>query len=91
MTLNNNSNFQFVVSDPLRKNNLSVFFLSTEEKKVDDFLCFSFDLYEVNTCIFPPTSILCVVCDFPLKANNKRPNNNIDFFIDKVNLVSIAK
>ena len=41
MILNNNSNFQFVVSEPLRKNNLSVFFLSSEEKKVDDCLCFS--------------------------------------------------
>ena len=52
MILNNNSNFQFVVSDPLRKNNLSVFFLSTEEKKVDDYLCFSEalkkDLVSVN-------------------------------------------
>ena len=33
MILNNNSNFQFVVSEPLKKNNLSVFFLSTEKKK----------------------------------------------------------
>ena len=52
MILNNNSNFQFVVSEPLRKNNLSVFFLSTEEKKVDDYLCFSEalkkDLVSVN-------------------------------------------
>ena len=52
MILNNNSNFQFVVSEPLRKNNLSVFFLSNEEKKVDDNLCFSEalkkDLVSVN-------------------------------------------
>ena len=52
MILNNNSNFQFVVSEPLRKNNLSVFFLSNEEKKVDDYLCFSEalkkDLVSVN-------------------------------------------
>ena len=41
MSLNNNSNFQFVVSEPLRKNNLSVFFLSSEKKKVDNYLCFS--------------------------------------------------
>ena len=41
MSLNNNSNFQFIVSEPLRKNNLSVFFLSFEEKKTDDYLCFS--------------------------------------------------
>ena len=52
MILNNNSNFQFVVSEPIRKNNLSVFFLSTKEKKVDDYLCFSEalkkDLVSVN-------------------------------------------
>ena len=52
MILNDNSNFQFVVSEPLRKNNLSVFFLSNEEKKVDDYLCFSEalkkDLVSVN-------------------------------------------
>ena len=52
MSLNNYSNFQFVVSEPSRKNNLSVFFLSTEEKKVDNFLCFSEalkkDLVSVN-------------------------------------------
>ena len=41
MSLNNNLNLQFAVSEPLRKNNLSVFFLSSEEKKVDDCLCFS--------------------------------------------------
>ena len=41
MSLNNNSNFQFFVSEPLIKNNLSVFFLSAEEKKVDNYLCFS--------------------------------------------------
>tara|TARA_B100000945_G_scaffold98003_1_gene76735 strand:- start:3 stop:953 length:951 start_codon:yes stop_codon:yes gene_type:complete len=41
MSLNNNPNFQFFVSEPLRKNNLSVFFLSAEEKKVDNYLCFS--------------------------------------------------
>ena len=41
MSLNNNLNLQFVVSEPLRKNNLSVFFLSNEEKKVDNYLCFS--------------------------------------------------
>ena len=41
MSLNNNLNFQFVVSEPLRKNNLSVFFLSKKEKKVVDYLCFS--------------------------------------------------
>ena len=52
MSLNNYSNFQFVVSEPSRKNNLSVFFLSTEEKKVDNFLCFfeslKKDLVSVN-------------------------------------------
>ena len=52
MSLNNNSNFQFVVSEPLRKNNLSVFFLSAEEKKIDNYLCFSkalkMDLVSVN-------------------------------------------
>ena len=52
MILNNNSNFQFVVSEPLRKNNLSVFFLSSEEKKMDNYLCFSEalkkDLVSVN-------------------------------------------
>ena len=41
MSLNNNLNFQFFVSEPLRKNNLSVFFLSTEEKKEVNYLCFS--------------------------------------------------
>ena len=41
MSLNNNLNFQFFVSEPLRKNNLSVFFLSTEEGKVVNYLCFS--------------------------------------------------
>ena len=41
MNLDNSSNFQFIVSEPLRKNNLSVFFLSAEEKKVDNYLCFS--------------------------------------------------
>ena len=41
MSLNKNSNFQFFVSEPLRKNNLSVFFLSAEKKKVDNYLCFS--------------------------------------------------
>jgi len=41
MSLNSYSNFQFVVSEPLRKNNLSVFFLSSEEKKIDNCLCFS--------------------------------------------------
>ena len=40
MSLNNNSNFQFVVSEPLRKNNLSVFFLSSKVKKADNYLCF---------------------------------------------------
>ena len=52
MSLNNNPNFQFVVSEPLRKNNLSVFFLSAKAKKVDDYLCFSEalkkDLVSVN-------------------------------------------
>ena len=52
MSLNNYSNFQFVVSEPLRKNNLSVFFLSSEEKKIDNCLCFSEalkkDLVSVN-------------------------------------------
>ena len=52
MSLNNNLNFQFVVSEPLIKNNLSVFFLSSEEKKVDNYLCFSEalkkDLVSVN-------------------------------------------
>ena len=52
MIINNNSNFQFVVSEPLRKNNLSVFFLSKKEKKVNDYLCFSEalkkDLVSVN-------------------------------------------
>ena len=52
MSLNNNPNFQFFVSEPLRKNNLSVFFLSAEEKKVDNYLCFSEalknDLISVN-------------------------------------------
>jgi len=52
MSLNNNLNFQFVVSEPLRKNNLSVFYLSAEEKKVDNYLCFSEalkkDLISVN-------------------------------------------
>ena len=52
MSLNNNSNFQFFVSEPLRKNNLSVFFLSAKEKKVDNYLCFSEalkkDLVSVN-------------------------------------------
>ena len=52
MSLNNNPNFQFVISEPLRKNNLSVFFLSTEEKKIDNYLCFSEalkkDLISVN-------------------------------------------
>ena len=41
MSLNCNSNFQFFVSEPLRKNNLSVFFLSNEEKKMKNYLCFS--------------------------------------------------
>ena len=41
MSLNCNSNFQFFVSEPLRKNNLSVFFLSNEEKKMNNYLCFS--------------------------------------------------
>ena len=41
MSLNNNSNFQFFVSEPLRKNNLSVFFLSSKAKKIDNYLCFS--------------------------------------------------
>ena len=52
MSLNNNLNFQFVVSEPLIKNNLSVFFLSAEKKKVDNYLCFSkalkMDLVSVN-------------------------------------------
>jgi hypothetical protein len=52
MSLNNNSNFQFFVSEPLIKNNLSVFFLSAEEKKIDNYLCFSQalkkDLVSVN-------------------------------------------
>ena len=52
MSLNNNSNFQFFVFEPLRKNNLSVFFLSAKEKKVDNYLCFSEtlkkDLVSVN-------------------------------------------
>ena len=39
MSLNNNPNFQFFVSEPLRKNNLSVFFLSVYGKKVDNYLC----------------------------------------------------
>ena len=40
MSLNNNLNFQFFVSEPMRKNNLSVFFLSFEEEKVENYLCF---------------------------------------------------
>ena len=52
MSLNINSNFQFVVSESLRKNNLSVFFLSSKVKKVDNYLCFSEalkkDLISVN-------------------------------------------
>tara|TARA_B100000965_G_scaffold333582_1_gene298529 strand:- start:46 stop:996 length:951 start_codon:yes stop_codon:yes gene_type:complete len=52
MILNNNPNFQFVVSEPLRKNNLSVFFLSSEEKKMNNYLCFpealKKDLVSVN-------------------------------------------
>lgn len=41
MSLNSNLNFQFVVSESLRKNNLSVFFLSSKVKKVDSYICFS--------------------------------------------------
>ncbi len=41
MSLNSNLNFQFVVSESLRKNNLSVFFLSSKVKKVDSYMCFS--------------------------------------------------
>jgi len=40
MILNTNLNFQFVVSEPLRKNNLSVFFLSSNKKKADNYLSF---------------------------------------------------
>ena len=52
MSLNNHLDFQFVVSEPSRKNNLSVFFLSFKERNTNNYLCFSEalkkDLVSVN-------------------------------------------
>ena len=52
MSLNNHLDFQFVVSEPSRKNNLSVFFLRFKERNTNNYLCFSEalkkDLVSVN-------------------------------------------